>query len=47
MAFHVLMYGSDNWSLSLSHKRKIEAAEMRFWDQRQDIHFWTRKEVPT
>ena len=30
MAVPVLMYGSENWSLNLSDKRKIEAAEMRF-----------------
>ena len=24
------MYGSENWSLNQSHKRKIEDAEMRF-----------------
>ena len=30
MTVPVLMYSSDNWSLNLSDKRKIEAAEMRF-----------------
>ena len=30
MAVPVLMYGSENWSLTRSDKRKIEAAEMRF-----------------
>ena len=30
MAVPVLMYGSENWSLNRSDKRKIEAAEMRF-----------------
>jgi hypothetical protein len=30
MAVPVLMYGSENWSLNLSDKRKIEAVEMRF-----------------
>ena len=30
MAVTVLMYGSENWSLNRSDKRKIEAAEMRF-----------------
>ena len=30
MAVPVLMYGSENWSLSRSDKRKIEAAGMRF-----------------
>ena len=26
----VLMYGCENWSLNISDKRKIEAAELRF-----------------
>ena len=26
----VLMYGSENWSLNRSEKRKIEAAELKF-----------------
>ena len=30
MAVPVVMYGSENWSLNRSDKRKIEAAEMRF-----------------
>ena len=30
MAVPLLMYGSENWSLNRSDKRKIEAAEMRF-----------------
>ena len=30
MAVRVLMYDSENWFLSRSDKRKIEAAEMRF-----------------
>ena len=30
MAVSVLMYGSENWSLNRSDKRKIEAAEIRF-----------------
>ena len=30
MTVPVLMYGSENWSLNRSDKRKIEAAEMRF-----------------
>ena len=29
-AVPVLMYGSENWSLNRSDKRKIEVAEMRF-----------------
>ena len=31
MADLVLMYGSENWSLNRSDKRKPEAAEMRFF----------------
>jgi hypothetical protein len=31
MAVPVLMYGSENWSLNRSDKRKIEAAEMRIF----------------
>ena len=30
MAVPVLMYGSENWSLNRSDKRKLKAAEMRF-----------------
>ena len=30
MVVPVLMYGSENWFLNRSDKRKIEAAEMRF-----------------
>ena len=30
MAVPVLMYGSENWPLNRSDKRKIEAAEIRF-----------------
>ena len=37
------MYGSENWSLNRSDKRKIEAAEMSFLDQWQDIHFGTKE----
>jgi len=40
MAIPVLMYGSENWSLNRSDKRKIKPAEMR-----QDLNFWTKKEV--
>ena len=28
--YMVLMFGSENWSLNRSDKRKIEAAEIRF-----------------
>ena len=41
MAVPVLMYGSENWSLNRSDKRKIEAAEMRFlrpWDIKKCLH---------
>ena len=31
MAGPVLMYGSENWSINRSDKRKIKAAEMRFF----------------
>ena len=47
MAVPVLMYGSENWSLTRSDKRKIEAAEMRFlrpmtgstlwWDKKKKV----------
>jgi hypothetical protein len=30
VAVPVLMYGSENWSLNRSYKRKIGAGEMRF-----------------
>ena len=30
MTVPVLLYGSENWSLNRSDKRKIKAAEMRF-----------------
>ena len=30
MAVPILMYGSENWSVNRSDKRKIEAAEIRF-----------------
>ena len=30
IAVPILMYGSENWSLNRSDKRKIEAAELRF-----------------
>ena len=31
MAVPILIYGSENWYLNRSDKRKIEAAEMRFF----------------
>ena len=30
MALPVLMYGSENWSLNRTDKKKIDAAEVRF-----------------
>jgi hypothetical protein len=47
MAVPVLMYGSKNWSLKRSEKRKIETVEMRFLRPTAGIHFWTKKEVAT
>ena len=44
MVVPVLMYGSENWSLNRSAKKKIEAAEMRFL---RSTHFWTKNEVAT
>ena len=43
MAVPALMYGSENWSLNRSDKRKIEAAEMRFLRPMAGI----KKEVAT
>ena len=46
MTVPVLMYGSENWSLNRSGKRKIEAAEMRIlrpiavytlWDKKEEV----------
>ena len=44
MAVPVLLYGSENWPLNRSDKKKIEAAEMRFL---RSTHFWTKNEVAT
>ena len=41
------MYGSENWSLNRSDKRKIEAAEMRFLRPMAGYTLWEKKEVPT
>ena len=43
MAVPVLMYGSENWSLNRSDKRKIEAAEMRFLRQMAGYSLWDKK----
>ena len=43
MAIPVLMYGSENWSLNRSDKRKIEAAEMRFLRPTAGYTFWDKK----
>ena len=43
MAVPVLMYGSENWSLNRSDKRKIEAAEMRFLKSMAGYTLWDKK----
>ena len=43
MAVPVLMYGSENWSLNRSDKRKIEAAEMRFLRPTAGCALWDKK----
>ena len=43
MAVPVLMYGSENWSLNRSDKRKIEAAEMRFLRPMAGYTLWYKK----
>ena len=43
MAVRVLMYGSENWSLNRSDKRKIEAAEMRFLRPMARYTLWDKK----
>ena len=45
MAVPVLMYGSENWSLNRSAKRKIEAAEMRFLIPMAGYTILDKKEV--
>ena len=47
MAVPVLMYGSENWSLNRSDKRKIEAAVMRFLRPMAGFTLWDKKEVAT
>ena len=43
MAVPVLMYGSENWSLNRSDKRKIEAAEMRYLRPMAGYTLWDKK----
>ena len=43
MAVPVLMYGSENWSLNRSDKRKIEVAEMRFLRPMAGYTLWDKK----
>ena len=47
MAVPVLMYGSENWSLNRSDKRKIEATEMRFLRLMAGYTRLDKKEVAT
>ena len=48
MAVPVLMYGSENWSLNRSDKRKIKAVEMRFLRPMAGYTLWDKeKEVAT
>ena len=43
MAVPVLMYGSENWSLNRSDKRKIEAAKIRFLRPKTGYTLWDKK----
>ena len=43
MAVPVLMYGSENWSLNRSDKRKIEAAEMTYLGPMTGFKLWDKK----
>ena len=43
MAVSVLMYGSEDWSLNRSDKRKIEGAEMRFLRPMAGYTLWDKK----
>ena len=47
MAVPVLVYGSENWSLNRSDKRKIEAAEMRFLRPLVEYTLLDKKEAAT
>ena len=41
--FYKVMYGSENWSLNRSNKRKTEAAEMRFLRPMAGCTLWGKK----
>ena len=43
MAVPVLMYGSENWSLNRSNKRKIEVAEIRFLRPMAEYTRWNKR----
>ena len=43
MAVPVLMYGSENWSLNRSDKRRIEAAEMKVLRPMAGYKLWDKK----
>ena len=43
MTVPVLVYGSENWSINRSDKRKIEAAEMRFLIPMAGYTLWDKK----
>ena len=43
MAVPVPIYGSENWSLNRSDKRKIEAAEIRFLRPTAGYTLWDKK----
>ena len=43
MPVPVLIYGSENWSLNRSEKRKIEAAEMRLLRSMAGYTLWDKK----
>ena len=42
MAVPVLMYGSENWCLNRSDKRKIEAAEMSYLRRMTEYTLWDK-----
>ena len=44
MTVPVLMYGSENWSINRSGKRKIETSEMRFLRPMGGYTLWDKKE---
>ena len=43
MAVSVFMYGSENWSLNRSYKRKIKAAEIRFFKTNGRLYTFVKK----